>query len=158
MKATQAIIRQRVEQVMRIRLAGAEFHEIRQYAAENDAETGRPWNVSERQLWRYVSAADDLLDKYLERDKGKIFNRHIGQRRALFARAMEAGDLRTALAVAKDEAELYGIYAPKKIAPTDPEGNRSYGLAEIVPELQIAVDRLRQEAGGTYSGNGDPPE
>jgi hypothetical protein len=36
------------------------------------------------------------------------------------------GDIRTALAVLKDEAELLGLYKPLKIAPTDPTGTRSY--------------------------------
>lgn len=149
MKATKAVIRQRVEQVMRIRLCGAEFWEIRQYAAETDAETDRPWNVSDRQLWRYVAAADELLDEYLDHDRKKLFNRHIGQRRALFARALESGDIRTALAVAKDEADLYGLYV-KKIAPTTPDESSPYdggGLVTILPQLRSAVERLGQEVG-----------
>jgi len=148
MKATKATIRQRVEEVMKIRLLGAEFWEIRQYAAENDPDTARPWNVSDRQLWRYVAASDRLLAKCLERDKDKLLNRHIAQRRAIYARAMEAGDWRGALAVAKDEAELLKLYGPKRIAPVTPDGEKPYdggGFAAILPELQGAVERLRQE-------------
>jgi len=156
MKATKAVIRQRVEQVMVIRLAGAEFPDIRQYAAETDIETGRPWNVSDRQLWRYIEAADALLDEYLEKDRNKLFNRQIGQRRMLFARAIKAGDWRTALAIAKDESELFGLYPPKRIAPVNPDGDGPYdgGLGAILPELRTAVERLRQEAGRPAPGNG----
>jgi hypothetical protein len=157
MKATKAVIRQRVEQVMKIRLLGGEFHDIRQYAAENEPETGRPWKLSDRQLWRYVQASDLLLEKYLEHDRGKLFNRHIGQRRALFARAVEAADWRTALAVAKDEADLYGLYAPHKIAPTNPDGTEPYstGIDSLFFELRSAVERHRRGAGEPPSAS-DP--
>jgi hypothetical protein len=143
---------------MKIRLLGAEFHDIRQYAAEDDGETGRPWNVSDRQLWRYVAAADALLHEYLEKDHHKLFNRHIGMRRALYARAVEGGDWKAALSIAKDEAELYGMYPPKRIAPTSPDGTRPYdgGLATLVSELQAAVERLRQEAGDPPFGDAAP--
>jgi hypothetical protein len=110
MKATRATIQARVEQVLRIRLAGAEFWDIRQYAAEEDPDTGRPWNVSARQLWRYIAAADNMLAQQLEKNRTKCLNRHIATRRALLARATQVGDYRTALAVARDEAELLGLY------------------------------------------------
>lgn len=110
MRSSKAVVRVRVEAVMKLRLLGAEFHDLRQFASEDDPETGRPWNVSERTLWRYLADADKLLDHYLEKDKQKLLNRHIGMRRSLYARAVERGDERTALLIAKDEAELLGLY------------------------------------------------
>jgi hypothetical protein len=106
MKATRAQVRQRVEEVLRIRLDGAEMHDIVQYAAE------KGWGVGERQLWNYVRATDQLLAERLEKDRDKLLARHVAQRRALYARALNAADYRTALAVAKDEAELQGLYRP----------------------------------------------
>ena len=43
-KATKAEILERVEEVLRVRLDGAQFHDIRQYASE------KQWGVSDRQL------------------------------------------------------------------------------------------------------------
>jgi hypothetical protein len=150
MKATKAQVRERVEEVLRIRLDGAEFHDVVQYASEKE------WGVGERQLWNYVRASDQLLAERVERDRDKLFNRHVAQRRSLFARALNAADYRTALAVAKDEAELHGLYPPKKVAPTNPDGTAAYdaGLAALVPELQRAVERLRQGTGEPHPGEG----
>src|SRR5919201_2075319 len=108
MKSTKAEVRQRVEEVLRVRLLGAELWDIRQHASEQG------WDVSDRQLYRYLAAADKLLAQTLEKDREKLLNRHLAQRRALYARAMEVGDLRTALAVAKDEADLLNLYPARR--------------------------------------------
>ncbi|HLJ95955.1 MAG TPA: hypothetical protein VKU02_22465 [Gemmataceae bacterium] len=104
MKATKAEILKRVEAILEIRLAGAEFTDIRKYAAENG------WNVSDSQLWRYIRKTDEILAHSLERDREKLLNRHLAQRFALYARAMSVSDYRTALAVLKDQAELCDLY------------------------------------------------
>jgi hypothetical protein len=124
MKATNAVVMQRVEAVLRVRIDGAQFHDIRDYA--NAPEQN--WNVSDSQLRRYIQASDKLLAERLEKDRDKQFARHVAQRQALYARAVNAADFRTALAVAKDEAELQGLYPPKKVAPTSPDGDHEYGV------------------------------
>ena len=88
-------------------LDGAEFAEIRQFASDSG------WNVTDRQLWRYQRAAYRKVVKITERDRVGILGRHLMQRRSLYARALKANDLRTALQVLRDEAELQGLY-PKK--------------------------------------------
>jgi hypothetical protein len=45
----------------------------------------------------------------------KLLRRHLAQRRTLYARAVNNGELRTALAVARDEAELLGLYPARQI-------------------------------------------
>jgi hypothetical protein len=116
MKATKAEISQRVEEVLRIRLDGAQMHDILQYASE------KKWGVGERQLWNYVAASDDRLTARMEKDGDKLLARHIAQRRTLYARAINAADYRTALAVAKDEAELQGLYPSGKLELTGKGG------------------------------------
>src|SRR5262245_54986585 len=97
-KATKAVIATRVEDVLRLRLCGAEWKDIRQYAVGdlNDDPPREPWYVSDRQLKRYIASADTLLTRRIERDRDKLFARHMGQRKMLFARALETGDYRTA--------------------------------------------------------------
>jgi len=121
MKAEKAEIARRIDEVLRIIVDGAEFHDIVQYAAE------KQWGVKERQLRNYIAKANDLLAQRRERDRDKLLARHIAQRRNLYARALNAADYRTALTVAKDEAELEGLYPPTKIAPTNPDGTKEYG-------------------------------
>ena len=57
MKATQAVIAQRVEKVLELRLKGAEFLDIKQYAAAPPAPE-KPWGIKDRQLWEYIRRAD----------------------------------------------------------------------------------------------------
>jgi hypothetical protein len=134
MKATKAEVAGRVEEVLRIRLDGAEFSDVVQYAS------GKQWNVGERQLWNYIAASDGLLTKRLEKDRDKLFARHVAQRRLLYARAVNAADFRTALAIAKDEAELEGLYAAKKLEMAGPGG----GGAQVVALLGMTLEEFAQ--------------
>ena len=47
MKPTQATIRQRVEELLSIRLEGATFVDARRYVAEKEAEGVAPWTIPE---------------------------------------------------------------------------------------------------------------
>src|SRR5262245_13651473 len=102
-KATRAEIAARVEAVLKIRILGGDFEDLRQYASGDESEVRAPWDVSERQLWRYIAASDELLEQRAEGDRKRLVRRHLAQRRAIYARAMEAGDWRAALAVLRDE-------------------------------------------------------
>src|SRR5262245_5763270 len=97
-KATKAEILQRVEEIMLIRLSGAGFHDVREYARE------KGWPLSPAQLHRNMQQADDLIADSLAKDRDKLFDLHVSRRRTLYARAIESGDLRAALAVIRDEA------------------------------------------------------
>jgi hypothetical protein len=108
-KSSEATVRKRVEEVLALRLLGAEFIDVRRHAAE------QKWRVSDRQLWRYIAEGDKVLAATLQKDRDKLVNRHIAQRRALYARAMSVSDYRTALAVLEDEAELLALYPAKRI-------------------------------------------
>src|SRR5687767_8634471 len=89
-KSDTAEVSRRVEEVLRIRLDGAQYHDILQHAAENG------WGVNERQLRTYMSRADDLLVERQDKSRKKVIARHLAQRQALFARALNAADYRTA--------------------------------------------------------------
>jgi hypothetical protein len=149
MKSTQATVQRRVSEVLTIRLQGAEFHDIVQYAAE------KKWRVGERQLWNYIRQADELLAQNLEKDREKLFNRHVASRQMLLARALQVSDLRTALAILKDKAELEGLYPPKRTELTGKDGDA----------MQLEVwndDDLSEAAAGLFAragvGKGGPAE
>lgn len=128
-KSNKTITRQRVQEVLKLTLAGAEFPEITQFAAQQG------WNVGERQLRRYVEAAYREVAQLSERDAEQLLGRHLMQRRSLFGRAVKAGDLRAALSILQDEAKLQNLYPPTKIAPTTPDGRRPYS-----PQAMITVE------------------
>jgi hypothetical protein len=137
-RASDAEVAHRVEDVLRLRLDGAEFLDLQAYARDHG------WDVSERQLWRYVAQADALMEKALDADRDKLFRRHVHQRRALYARAVKDGDYRAALAIARDEAQLQGLYPASRHTLTGEGGGPvrfSFSLEEAV-----AADRELEEA------------
>lgn len=117
-KADKVTVASRVSTVLHLRLMGWEFSAIRQYAARQ----APPWGVSDRQLWRYIAAGDALLERTLEKDRGKLLNRHLAQRRDLYSRCMADHDFTNARAVLKDEAALLGLYPPTKSEWSGPDG------------------------------------
>jgi hypothetical protein len=134
MKSTQATVKQRVSEVLRLRLLGAEFYDIVQHASENG------WGVGERQLWNYIAKADDLLEASLETDRDKLLRRHVAQRQALFARAMSVSDYGNARAVLKDLAELLGLYPAKRHELTGKDGGalQTHNLVSLTDEQRAA--------------------
>jgi hypothetical protein len=103
-KASRPELADRVAEVLRIRLDGAAFHDLIDYAHE------KGWNVSERQLWRYVHKADELFAERRERSRRRLVALHQARREALYARAVNAADYRTALAILADLARLQKLY------------------------------------------------
>ena len=123
-RSTKAAVIRRVEEVYRLRLSGAALPDIRDYAQKQEP----PWAVSDAQLNRYIDKADALMRERFDAKTPHLLARHLLQRNQLFAHAVAAGDFRTALSVLQDEAELEGLYPAKKVAPTDPTGEKPYAI------------------------------
>jgi hypothetical protein len=66
--------------------------------------------------------------------RDQLIRRHLAQRRNLYAKAVLAGDLRTALACVQDEAKLEGLY-PSERKPDD-----GRGVVAFVPITFIEVN------------------
>src|SRR5262245_9938503 len=131
MRATKATVQRRVEEVLRIRLDGAEFWDVREYAREKEQEAGSAWELkyggkplSDGQLWRYIGRADRMVAESCRAHGKKLLRRHLAKRRNLYAKAVLAGDHRTALAVLDSEAKLEGLY---------PDANQAKGAQETAP-------------------------
>ena len=146
-KATKAVIAQRVEEVLQIRLDGAMAHDVLRYIAEQQQEKGSAWATPDAQkpfavrtVWWYIQKADRLLIESLRNDRGrkKLLRRHLAQRRNLYAKAVSQGDIRAALACLDSEAKLAGLF--------DDELNR------LVADLQRQIAELK-----AHYGNGNPP-
>jgi hypothetical protein len=142
-RATPATIQRRVQAVLQIRLDGAEGWDVRQYVAEKQAAGEAPWTVdeggkqlSERQIRRYVEQADALIAESCRTSRKRALRRHMAQRRNLYARAVQAGDLRTALAVLTDLAKLQGLYPADRVEATHTETGRL-----VIEEIVVGPDR-----------------
>jgi hypothetical protein len=153
MRATDPIIRQRREDVLRMRLDGAEGWDVRQYVAEQEKAGRPPWKVedggkplSERQIRRYVEAADKLIEESCRTSRKKALRRHLAQRRMLFARAVSKGDERVALAVLADLARLQGLY------PSEDEALRRE--AEALRKQLVQLKEARRESGHGNAAEG----
>src|SRR5258708_5772046 len=103
-KSNTATVLTRVNEAGRLILSGAAFAELRQSASDPN------WRVSGRQIRRYMQRCYTRLAQATDRDRKELMGRHLMQRRAIYARSLKNGDLRTALQPLRDEAELEGLY------------------------------------------------
>jgi hypothetical protein len=146
MKATKAQVQARVEEVLAIRLDGAEFWHVREYAREKEQEEGSVWHLaqgqkplSDGQLWRYLRRADQMIAASFRASRKKLLRRHLGWRRNLYAKAVSSGDYRAALAAARDECELLGLYPPKGVHVT------GKGAAPLILQIKEEIVLVGRE-------------
>jgi hypothetical protein len=151
MKSTRAEVLKRVEEVFKLRLGGAEFADILQYASAPEQQ----WDVSGRQIWNYIAAADRLVKERFDAKAAHLLARHLLQRRTLYAHAMGAGDFRTALAVLQDEAKLENLYPATKTEHHGAGGGPvTLNITELIVRQPVAtLDHIREEVITTYDGN-----
>lgn len=147
--ATVTVVQLRIEEVLRIRLDGAEFWDVCQYVSEKEKEPGSPWCLGkgeephcERTIHRYIAGADKRIHESCAAERPALIEFHLAKRRAIYARAVAQGDLRSALAVLKDEAELLGLYPDK-----DQE------LKDMLRDIGAKAERLGSGNHGTTTGS-----
>jgi hypothetical protein len=157
MKATKAQILTRTEEILRIRLDGAQIYDVREYVRQKEREEGSAWHLapaakplSDSQLWRYMARADKMMAESCRASAKKLHRRHLAQRRHLYGKAVLSGELDTALRVLRDEAELLGLYPPRKTALTNPAGDREYG--ELSADDRLAALAALRAAVGPRGG------
>jgi hypothetical protein len=148
MRSTKTTVRKRVEELLALRLVGAEFVNLRHHAAEAG------WGVSDRQLFRYIAAGDDLLAKTQERDRAKLFNRFVAVLWVIVARCLAASNDDGATRAIRVLLEMHGQFPPKRIAPVMPDGRTAWqpvlsaASAEDLAQLARLQQRLRPVADG----------
>ncbi|HVS37417.1 MAG TPA: hypothetical protein VMS17_17780 [Gemmataceae bacterium] len=123
------VVARRVEEILRIRLDGAEFWDVREDVRENEHEAGSVWELpedakplSDSQLWRYMAKADKLIAESCRAPRKKLLRRHLAQRRNLYAKAVNQGDVRAALACVDSEARLLDLFPDKDSVPPSGPG------------------------------------
>jgi hypothetical protein len=124
-KASRATVEARIQEIVELRLGGAEYIDIVDPAGRNRDENGQPiepWGVKRSQIFRYIQEADKRIAGYFDARAPSLLARHLLQRRRLYAHSMEMRDLKTALAILKDEALLEQLY--QAAAPPTPPDDR----------------------------------
>ncbi len=121
-KPTKAQVELRVLEILRMRLDGARFWDIQEYVREEEIKAGSVWYIGEgakpmgdSTLWCYISKADKAQRADSLVSRRKLVRRHLEQRRNIHAKAMLAGDLRTALASLDSEAKMLDLFPPTGI-------------------------------------------
>jgi hypothetical protein len=119
-QATGPQVEQRIEEILRIRLDGAERIDVIAYVRELEKEPGNLWTsdtpLSKGQISRYIGWADRAIIDSTKTSRRRRLRHHIAKRGNLYAKAVSQGDIRTALAILADEAALLGLYPEKKTA------------------------------------------
>ena len=147
MRETDPILEQRIEEILDIRLDGAKEWDVRRYVAEKEAVGEPPWKLpdggnplSQRQIRNYIREADRRIAKSTQGTRQRRIARHIAFREKLYARAVNKGDERTALAILDSLAKVLDLLPS--------EGDR---LERKLDELARKLDKL-EACGGTSDG------
>ncbi len=151
--APAIVVQQRVEEVLGIRLAGAEFWDVREYARGMEKRPGSAWllaadepPLSDGQLWRYIARADKLAMESTRSTRKTRVRNHIAKRRYLYAKSVASGDYGKALAILDSEAKLLGLFPS-----VDAEAKR---IIDQLTERISGLERLQSEAGRSNGQNG----
>lgn len=104
-----------VDEVLRLRLDGAQLHDLIAHAAE--AVDGKPrWDLTPGEIASAADRADALIVARAETNHARAVAMHVARREALYARAVTSGDYSTALAVLRDLGNIQVVYPSAKVA------------------------------------------
>jgi hypothetical protein len=166
-KADKALAARRVDEILQIRLDGAQWWDVREYVREKEQEQGSAWYVapggkllSDAMIRKYQEKADKIVQQSHEKSRKKLLRRHLAWRRHLYGKAVNAGDYRAALAAARDEAELLGLYPARGV---EVHGNVGGAIAlQIVEEIVVrcpppALEHVAAETNTHVNGSPHSP-
>ena len=107
-KTTAAEKQQRVTQVVKMLVEGAERRDIVLYASKN-------WGVSDRTVTSYIKSAREIItdSSRTETDywRGVLLQRH----NRVFNKAYKDGNYQAATAANREVSKIVGAYAPEKV-------------------------------------------
>lgn len=104
MKVSKAEVARRVDEVALLRLEGAQQQDVVRHAAE------KGWGLQPHQVEKYIRRADALLIAARGRNLKHMIGLHLARREEIYRRAVEAKELRLALAALDSDAKLAGLY------------------------------------------------
>jgi hypothetical protein len=163
-RAPKHLVDARVNDLVNIILDGCTLeHDLCEFVREREKEKGSPWFLAKRetplsysQIRRYAARAEKVIQDTVRTSRMRLLRTHVARRLHLYAKAVNQGDLRAAAALLKDLADLQGLYPPRKIAPTNPDGTKQYegtlSDAERAAALAALYARVGQGGGGPAVG------
>ena len=145
--------KQRVDDLLKIRIDGAQAWDAVDFvrSRESGEEAADPWKLdegekplSEARIAALLAEADRLILESVRSDPSEMVARQIVQRRNLYARALQNGELSVALGCLRDEAALLGLYPTRTNSVLTHESR----LAEIA----VAIEGTGAQAGAGQPG------
>ncbi len=145
--ADKACVERRIDELLRIKLDGAEFSDVREYVRQKEIEAGSNWFLedghkpySDKMLRNYITRVHKIMFSGLPNVRSKIITEHRAKVRNLYARAVTTGDLSTALRALHEEGLILGLYITKI------ETTNKTELSEMSDaDLDAERGRLRKE-------------
>jgi hypothetical protein len=106
-KCTKAEAQKRTRIVLEMLLQSTPPVDIVQFGIAN-------WDITEGGVWKYITAAYDLMKEMAKSEREEVYAANLAQRRYLKNKAIKAEDYRLAHEVVKDEAKLLDLYPSEK--------------------------------------------
>lgn len=105
-KANKEISDKRVFQITDLLLSATSNYEIVQVCSKE-------WDVSERQIYKYIAKARIKIEKTYQREFKESLSWHMVGRKKLIKQLLKKGDEKGAAVILKDMADLQGYYKQK---------------------------------------------
>jgi hypothetical protein len=131
--ATATTVQARIEDFIRIILDGAQTWDLREFVRQQEEIPGSNWYLGDPDTGtehgvKFAPLSRATIDKYRvwaqeqiiaaqEKRRPTLIATGLAKRHNMYAKAIAAGDVRTALAVQKDHDELCGLYPARDAKP-----------------------------------------
>lgn len=127
-KPTKAEHEQRLSQIHALLVNNLSRKDICRYVSEKTT-----WGLTERSIDRYIAEATKMIQASAAFSRDLELGKAIARINDLYSRAHRVQDYKTCLAVQRELSELLGLYAPKRMEHTGPDGSPQQFIA-IMPE------------------------
>lgn len=125
-KPTKVEQESRITEVYKLLIIGLARHDILRYIAEKTT-----WGLAERTVDFLIGKATARFQEHAKTVRDQEIGKAIARMNDLYSRTHRIQDYKTALAAQKELSELLGLYAPKRMELTGPEGGPQQFIAFI---------------------------
>lgn len=146
--ASEVVVMARVHDFVARLLDGAETWDLIGFVRQAEKDQKSNWFLAEgvpplgeKMIQEYKARATRVIRASGEKNRERLLADGLAKRRNLFARTVQAGDYRTALACIRDHDELLGLYPSAKKLPGDGEAPPIAFILVPVPVVQRDADR-----------------
>lgn len=127
-KPNKAETEHRITEIYKLLLIGLARHDILRFCAEKTQ-----WGLQVRAIEYLIAKATARLQEQAKYIRDIQLGKAIARMDDLYSRTHRIQDYKTALAAQKELNELLGLYAPKRMEFTGPEGGPQHFIA-IIPQ------------------------